>query len=179
MNLHLKAKRQRARLFSLGLCTLTGSGHKRESTQERLSVPKQSRSHAAGSSLPRASLWGRRIVWCTLTSWYLVSLLPVSIVHVSVILLVGFWSWEISFIMWGCRGWGWQAAGTWVSVSREMVGSPPSSGDLEPANQYAPSKKPAGELKSQRAPKFEQKSAPFVPTGLLCKHVTNHFVTRM
>ena len=34
--------------------------------------------------------------------------------------------------MWGCRGWGWQAAGTWVSVSREMVGFP------------APSKKPAG-----------------------------------
>ena len=69
-------------------------------------------------------LWGCRIVWCTLTSWYLVSLLPVSIIHVSVILLVGFWSWEISFIMWGCRSWGWQAAGTWVSVSREMVGFP-------------------------------------------------------
>ena len=51
-------------------------------------------------------LWGCRIVWCTLTSWYLVSLLPVSIIHVSVILLVGFWSWEIRFIMWGCRGWG-------------------------------------------------------------------------
>ena len=29
-----------------------------------------------------------------------------------------------SFIMWGCRGWGWQEAGTWVSVSREMVGVP-------------------------------------------------------
>ena len=69
-------------------------------------------------------VWGCRIVWCTLTSWYLVSLLPVSIIHVSVILLVGFWSWEISFIMWGCRGWGWQADGTWVSVSREMVGFP-------------------------------------------------------
>ena len=69
-------------------------------------------------------LWGCRIVWCTLTSWYLVSLLPVSIIHVSVIFLVGFWSWEISFIMWGCRGWGWQAAGTWVLVSREMVGFP-------------------------------------------------------
>ena len=26
--------------------------------------------------------------------------------------------------LWGCRGWGWQAAGTWVSVSREMVGFP-------------------------------------------------------
>ena len=70
------------------------------------------------------SLWGLRIVWCTLTSWYLVSLLPVSIIHVSVILLVGFWSWEISFIMWGSRGWGWQVAGTWVSVSCEMVGFP-------------------------------------------------------
>ena len=68
-------------------------------------------------------LWGCRIVWCTLTSWYLVSLLPVSIIHVSVI-LVGFWSWEISFIMWGCWGWGWQAAGTWVSFSCEMVGFP-------------------------------------------------------
>ena len=44
--------------------------------------------------------------------------------------------------MWGCRGWGWQVAGTWVLVSREMVGFPaPMSGDLEPANQYAPSKK--------------------------------------
>ena len=26
--------------------------------------------------------------------------------------------------MWGCRGWGWQAAWTWVSVSHEMVGFP-------------------------------------------------------
>ena len=57
--------------------------------------------------------------------------------------------------MWGCRGWGWQAAGTWVSVSREMVGFP------------APSKKPARELKSPWAPKFEQKPATFVPIELL------------
>ena len=69
--------------------------------------------------------------------------------------------------MWGCRGWGWQAAGTWVSVSREMVGFPAPSGDLEPGNQYAPSKKPPRELKSPRAPKFEQKPAPFVPIELL------------
>ena len=46
---------------------------------------------------------------------------------------------------------------TWVSPS----------GDLEPANQYEPSKKPAGELKSPWAPKFEQKPAPFVPIELL------------
>ena len=45
--------------------------------------------------------------------------------------------------------------------------SPPPSGDLEPANQYAPSKKPERELKSPRAPKFEQKPAPFVPIELL------------
>ena len=63
-------------------------------------------------------VWGCRIVRCILTSRYLVSLLPVSIIHVSDIFLVGFWSWEISFIMWGCWGWGWQGAGTWVSVSR-------------------------------------------------------------
>ena len=69
--------------------------------------------------------------------------------------------------MWGCRGWGWQAAGTWVSVSRVMMGFP------------APSKKPPRELKSPRAPKFEPKPAKFVPIRLLCKHVTNHFVTRM
>ena len=69
--------------------------------------------------------------------------------------------------MWGCRGWGWQVAGTWVSVSREMVGSLPPSGDLEPANQYAPSKKPVRELKSPRVPKFEQKPMPFVPIKLL------------
>ena len=71
--------------------------------------------------------------------------------------------------MWGCRGWGWgwQAAGIWVSVSVKWWDSPPPSGDLEPANQYAPSKKPAGELKSPRAPKFEQKPAPFVPIELL------------
>ena len=69
--------------------------------------------------------------------------------------------------MWGCRGWGWQASGTWVSVSHEMVGFPAPNGDLEPANQYAPSKKPERELKSQRAPKFEQKPAPFVPVELL------------
>ena len=113
------------------------------------------------------SVWGRRIVWCTLTSWYLVSLLSVSKIHVSDIFLVGFWSWEISFIMWGCRGWGWQAAGTWVSVSVKWWDSLPPSGDLEPANQYAPSKKPAGELKSLRAPKFEQKPTPFIPIELL------------
>ena len=45
--------------------------------------------------------------------------------------------------------------------------SPPPLGDLELANQNAPSKKPAGELKSPRAPKFEQKPAPFVPIELL------------
>ena len=45
--------------------------------------------------------------------------------------------------------------------------SPPPSGDLEPANQYAPSKKPTRELQSLRAPKFEQKPAPFVPIELL------------
>ena len=44
-------------------------------------------------------------------------------------------------LVWGCRGWGLQAAGTWVSVSREMVGFPTPSSNLEPANQYAPSKK--------------------------------------
>ena len=49
----------------------------------------------------------------------------------------------------------------------EMVGFPAPSGDLEPANQYAPSKKPARELKSLQAPKFEQKPAPFVPIELL------------
>ena len=76
------------------------------------------------SCLQSSPVWGCRIVWCILTSRYQVSLLPVSINHVSDIFLVGFWSWEISFIMWGCRGWGWQAAGTWVSVSREMVGVP-------------------------------------------------------
>ena len=70
-------------------------------------------------------LWGRWIVWCALTSWYLVSLLSVSLIHVSDIFLVGFWSWEISFIMWGCRGWGCQAAGTWVSVSVKWWDSPP------------------------------------------------------
>ena len=95
--------------------------------------------------------------------------------------------------MWGCLGWGWQGAGTWVSVSMKWCDSPSPLGDLEPANQYAPSKKPARELKSPRAPKFEQKPVlflpiellfepkpgKFVPMGLLCKHVTNHFVTRM
>ena len=51
----------------------------------------------------------------------------------------------------------WQGARTWVSVSREMVGFPaPIQGDLEPANQCAPSKKPARELRSPRAPKFEK-----------------------
>ena len=45
--------------------------------------------------------------------------------------------------------------------------SPPPSGDLEPANQYAPSKKPVGELKSPRAPKFEQKPELFVTIELL------------
>ena len=69
------------------------------------------------------------------------------------------------------------AAGTWVSVSVKWWDFPPPSGDLESANQYAPSKKPAGELKSQRAPKFEQKPAPFVPIELLCKHVAREVCT--
>ena len=38
-------------------------------------------------------------------------------------------------------------------------------------------------VQSQETPevtgKFEQKPAKFVPIGLLCKHVTNHFVTHM
>ena len=63
--------------------------------------------------------------------------------------------------------WGWQAARIWVSVSVKWWDSPPPSGDLEAANQYAPSKKPSGELRSPRAPKFEQKPAPFVPIELL------------
>ena len=79
--------------------------------------------------------------------------------------------------MWGCRGWGWQAAGTRVLVSVKRWDSPPPSGDLEPANQYAPSKKPTEELKSPRAPKFEQKPALFVPTELLCKHVARKVCT--
>ena len=94
-------------------------------------------------------LWGCRIVWCILTSRYLVSLLPVSIIHVSDIFLVGFWSWEISFIMWGCGGWGWQAARTWVLVSVKWWDSPPPSGDLEPANQYTPSKSPRESWKAR------------------------------
>ena len=85
-----------------------------------------------GVTLLTKVLWGCRIVWCILTSRYLVSFLRVSIIHVSDIFLVGFWSWEISFIMWGCRGWGWQAAGTWVSVSREMVGFPWNGGIPRP-----------------------------------------------
>ena len=94
-------------------------------------------------------LWGCRIAWCILTSRYLVSLLPVSIIHVSDIFLVGFWSWEISFIMWGCRGWGWQTAETWVLVSVKWWDSPPPLGDLEPANQYAPSKSPRESWKAR------------------------------
>ena len=45
-----------------------------------------------------------------------------SIIHVSDIFLVGFEAEKKSFIMWGCRGWGWQGARTWVSVSPEVVG---------------------------------------------------------
>ena len=41
------------------------------------------------------------------------------------------------------------------------------------------SKKPAREVRSPRAPKFDLKPAKFVPIGLLCKRVTNHLVTRM
>ena len=67
----------------------------------------------------------------------------------------------------GLPGLGWQAVGTWVSVSVKWWDSPPPLGDLESANQYAPSKKPAGELKSPRAPKFKQKPGPFVPIELL------------
>ena len=41
-------------------------------------------------------------------------------------------------------------------VSVKWWDSPPPSGDLEPANQCAPIKKPARELRSLRAPKFEK-----------------------
>ena len=49
-----------------------------------------------------------------------------------------------------------QGARTWVSVSVKWWDSPPPLGDLEPANQCAPSKKLARELRSPRAPKFEK-----------------------
>ena len=81
------------------------------------------------------------------------------------------------FLLWGCWGWGWQAAGTWVLVSVKWWDSPPPLGDVEPANQYTPSKMPARELKSQRAPKFEQRPAPFVPIELPCKHVAHEVCT--
>ena len=78
-----------------------------------------------------------------------------------------------SFIMWGYRGWGWQGArtgrgpGLGFRFPVKWWDSPPPSGDLEPANQCAPSKKPVRELKSPRAPKFEQKPAPSAPIELL------------
>ena len=78
-----------------------------------------------------------------------------------------------SFIMWGCRGRGWQGArtcrgpGLGFRFPVKWWDSPPPSGDLEPANQYAPSKKPMRELRSPQAPKFEPKPAPFVPIELL------------
>ena len=78
-----------------------------------------------------------------------------------------------SFIMWGCWGWGWQGArtsrgpGLGFRFPVKWWDSPLPSGDLEPANQYAPSKKPERELKSPRAPKFEQKPSLFVPIELL------------
>ena len=78
---------------------------------------KEWRQEEKGATGNEMVVWGCKIVWCILTSRYLVSLLLVSIIHVSDIFLVGFWSWEISFIMRGCRGWGWQVAGTWVLVS--------------------------------------------------------------
>ena len=121
----------------------------------------------------RETMWGCRIVWCILTSRYLVSLLPVSIIHVSDIFLVGFWSCEKSFIMWGCRGWGWQAAGlgfpfTWnsgIPHPHRVTWSQPIN--MHPVKARGRAEKPVGELKSPRAPKFEQKPAPFVPIELL------------
>ena len=104
-------------------------------------------------------VWGRPIVWCTLTGRSLVSLLPVSIIHVSDIFLVGFWSWEISFIMWGCRGWDLGFGFPWngrIPCPHRVTWSQPIN--MRP-------------VKSPRAPKFEQKPAKFVPIGLLCKHV--------
>ena len=51
-------------------------------------------------------VWGCRIVWCILTSQYLISLLPVFIIHVSDIFLVGFWSLEKNFYYVGLPGLG-------------------------------------------------------------------------
>ena len=137
-------------------------------------------------------MWGCRIVWCILTSWYLVSLLPVSIIHVSDIFLVGFWSWEV--LLCGAAGAGTgRRPGLGFRFPVKWWDSPPPSGDLEPANQYAPSKSPRerwkarGRLSLNKSPrrrlyqwncfKFEQKPAKFVPIGLLCKHVAREVCT--
>ena len=69
--------------------------------------------------------------------------------------------------MWGCRGWGWQAAGTWVSVSREMVGFPAPHRVTwsQPINMHPVKARERAE--KPRVPKFEQKPVPFVPIELL------------
>ena len=49
----------------------------------------------------------------------------------------------------------------------------PPSGNLEPANQYAPSKKQRESWKARERPGLEKSPRKFVPIKLLCKHVTN------
>ena len=68
----------------------------------------------------------------------------------------------VTKVVWGCRGWGWQAAGTWVLVSVKWWDFPPPPHWVtwsQPINIHP--------VKSQRAPKFEQKPALFVPIELL------------
>ena len=76
--------------------------------------------------------------------------------------------------MWGCRG--WQAPRPGFRFPLKWWDSLPPSGNLEPANQHAPSNKKGtyqGKLKGLRTPKFEKSPRRFGPIRLLCKHVTN------
>ena len=51
--------------------------------------------------------------------------------------------------------------------------SAPPSGNLEPANQYRPSKKQRESWKARRRLSLNKSLQKFVPIKLLCKHVTN------
>ena len=79
-------------------------------------------------------------------------------------------------LVWGCLG--WRRPGPGFRFPLKWWDSPPPSGNLEPANQHAPSKKKGtyqGKAESPRTPKFEKSPGRFGPIRLLCKHVTNLF----
>ena len=136
-------------------------------------------------------LWGCRIVWCTLNSFPFIS------VYNSCVLYFPCWFLKLrnKFYYVGLPGLG-LAGGQDSGFSFPWNGRIPRPHrvtwsqpiNMHPVKSPRESWKARGRRSLNKSPrclyqyncfKFEQKPTKFVPIRLLCKHVTNHFVTRM